>query len=75
MWLPSSEAHVTNSTARRVEMLLKEAGLHHKSRGQKENSGQARVVAPDLGRRLNGRDGEAGSKAEAGRRLYKDTEA
>lgn len=56
-------------------MLLKEAGLHHKSRGQKENSGQARVVAPDLGRRLNGRDGEAGSKAEAGRRLYKDTEA
>lgn len=74
MWPPSSEAHVTNSTARRVEMLLKEAGLHHKSRGQKENGGQARVVVPDLGRRLSGRDGETGSKAEAGLRSYKGTQ-
>lgn len=55
-------------------MLLKEAGLHHKSRGQKENGGQARVVVPDLGRRLSGRDGETGSKAEAGLRSYKGTQ-
>ena len=60
MWPPSSEAHVTDRTARRVEMLLKEAGLHHTSRDKKENGGQARGVVPDLGSRPSGRAGEAG---------------
>ena len=41
-------------------MLLKEAGLHHTSRDEKENVGQTRGVVPDLGSRPSGRAGEAG---------------